>query len=158
MTQSVRKEIVVAVSRELAFKVFTEETTAWWPKEHHIGSSPPVREVIEPCAGGAWYAVSEDGSVCRIGKVLAWEPPRRLLLAWQINGNWQYDESFVTEVEIVFESIAPDKTRVRLEHRDLVRFGTHEPAIRGAFDSEGGWSKILRSFADCASKSGNRAA
>ncbi|HEU5137670.1 MAG TPA: SRPBCC family protein [Steroidobacteraceae bacterium] len=152
MSPSVRKEVVVAVSQEFAFKVFTEETTKWWPKEHHIGSSPPVREVIENTAGGAWYAISEDGSRCPIGKVLVWDPPKRLVLAWQITGDWQYDESFVTEVDVQFEAIGAEQTRVKLEHRDLAKFGTHESAVRGAFESEGGWSMTLRSFGECAER------
>lgn len=147
MTTSVRREIDVEVSQAVAFEVFTEETTAWWPREHHTGSSPAVREVIEPGAGGGWYSLNEDGSESRIGKVLVWEPPRKLVLAWQINGLWQFDSGFVTEVEVNFVALAAERTRVTLEHRNLVRFGSHESAVRSAFEGEGGWSKTLRSFA-----------
>lgn len=87
--EPVRKKIVVAMSPERAFRIFTEGIDRWWPREHHIGESPLKRAVLEPRAGGRWYAVSEDGSECDTGKVLVWEPPRRLVLAWQITAQWK---------------------------------------------------------------------
>jgi hypothetical protein len=54
---------------------------------------------IAPEKGGAgsdagrWYATHEDGSESDTGKVLVWEPPQRIILAWQINASWQFDPS-----------------------------------------------------------------
>ena len=95
----------------------------------------------------SWYELGQDGSQCQWGKVLAWEPPGRLLLAWQINGQWQFDPSLVTEVEIRF---APDGTgtTIELEHRHLERLGDSADAMAKAFT--GGWSLLLESFATTA--------
>jgi len=147
----VRKELVVAATAERAFDVFTAGIDRWWPREHHIGSSPLKRAVIEPGVGGRWYSLGEDGTECLNGKVLVWDPPRRLVLAWQITSDWKYDPSFVTEVEVTFAAEGPKTTRVVLEHRDLHRYGLAEPSYRKAIDSPtGGWGFILQRYADTA--------
>src|SRR5262245_35260558 len=94
--EPVRKQIVVAASHETCFRVFTEGMDRWWPKEHHVGKSPLARTVIEPRVGGRWYSICQDGSRSDTGKVLAWDPPQRVVLAWQLAAGWQYDESFMT--------------------------------------------------------------
>ena len=144
----VRKKIVVDSSREHAFKVFTEGIDRWWPREHHIGTSPLARAVLEPCAGGRWYSVSQDGSECEVGKVLAWDPPRRLVLAWQLTAKWQYDAALVTEVEVTFTAEGPKRTRVALEHRNLDRYGIAAPEVIKAIDSPRGWQLTLEAFAN----------
>ena len=146
----VRKEVSVATTPERAFAVFTDGIDSWWPREHHIGKSPLKREVLEQGAGGRWYGVSEDGSECEVGKVLAWEPPGRLLLAWQINADWQYDATFVTEIEVTFTAEGPNLTRVVIEHRDLHRYGLRAEELRRMMDAPGGWVITLRRFAEAA--------
>jgi uncharacterized protein YndB with AHSA1/START domain len=148
----VRKQIVVAASQAHAFRVFTNGIERWWPREHHIGKAPMKSAVLEPRVGGRWYEIGEDGSECNWGKVLAWEPPARLLLAWQITASWQYDPDFVTEVEVTFSAEGPKKTRVVLEHRNLDRFGEAAPAMRNALDSPGGWTGTLDLFGRVASE------
>jgi uncharacterized protein YndB with AHSA1/START domain len=148
--EPVKKQMVVNASQERAFRVFTEGIDRWWPREHHIGKSPLQRAVLEAQAGGRWYAVSEDGSECDVGKVLSWEPPRRLVLAWQLTADWQYDSGFFTEVEVTFTVQGPSQTRVDLEHRALERYADKAAAIRNALDSPGGWHEILYQFAHCA--------
>lgn len=145
--ESVKKQIVVNVGAERAFQVFTAGIDRWWPREHHIGKSPLKRAVIEEKAGGRWYSVCEDGSECEIGSVLSWEPPHRLLLAWQITAAWVFDPAFVTEVEVTFSALGPNKTRVDMEHRDLERYGQAAAELRKAIDSPGGWGKIMDEFA-----------
>lgn len=115
--------------------------------QHHIGKSPLARAVLEPRRGGRWYSVCEDGSECDVGKVLAWEPPGRLVLAWQIDGRWQYDASFVTEVEVTFTAEGAKCTRVDLEHRNLDRYGVVAPEVRKQIDAPDGWGRVLESFA-----------
>ncbi len=148
--EPVRKRIIVNASQERAFRVFTTGIDRWWPREHHIGKSPLLRAVLQERAGGRWYSVCEDGSECDVGKVLSWEPPRRLLLAWQITGDWQYDPRFLTEVEVTFTALGPNQTQVELEHRDLEHYGEKAPAFRKSVDSAGGWSKIIEEFATVA--------
>lgn len=145
--QPVRKQLVVEAPPERAFRVFTAGIDRWWPREHHIGASPLARAVLEPHVGGRWYSVCEDGSECEVGKVLIWEPPARLVLAWQITADWRYDAGFVTEVEITFTADGPRRTRVALEHRDLERYGARAPELRKSIDSEGGWGQTMANYA-----------
>jgi len=137
----IRKQIVVAASQEHAFRVFTQNLDAWWPREHHIGKSPMRTSIIEPKQGGRWYEIGEDGSQCDWGTVLAWEPPRRLLLTWQITAEWTYDPAFVTEIEVLFHPDGATKTRVELEHRYLERYGQAGAQIRTVLDE--GWNGTL---------------
>jgi uncharacterized protein YndB with AHSA1/START domain len=148
--EPVRKEILVEAPQQRAFDVFTAGIDRWWPREHHIGKSPLKRAVLEAHEGGRWYAVCEDGSECENGKVLVWDPPRRLVLGWQITGAWQYDANFVTEVEVTFTVEGPKKTRVVLEHRDLDRYGAAAPEFRKSIDGDMGWPVLLEKFAKVA--------
>lgn len=145
----VRKSVHVRAAPERAFETFSAGIEHWWPRSHSIGSSPIVRAVIEPEAGGRWYEQGEDGSECDWGKVLVWEPPTLLVLAWQIDGEWKYRPDLVTEVEVRF---TPEDggTRVDLEHRNLDRLGAAGEATRAAFDSPGGWSGMLETMATLA--------
>jgi uncharacterized protein YndB with AHSA1/START domain len=146
----VRKQIVVDAPQARAFRVFTERMELWWPRGHHIGKSPLHKIVLETHVDGRWYEIGEDGAPCDWGRVLAWEPPRRVLLAWQIDGNWQFDPKLVTEVEVRFIAEGANRTRVELEHRDLERFGAAAAAVRESIDSQGGWTEILRLFGEAA--------
>jgi uncharacterized protein YndB with AHSA1/START domain len=147
MIDPVLREVLVETSQARAFEVFTAGIDRWWPREHHIGKSPLARAVLEPGVGGRWYSICEDGTECDVGKVLVWDPPRRLVLAWQITARWQHDPSFLTEVEVVFTAEGPKRTRVALEHRNLERFGEHAEAIRKSIGADTGWGRILESFA-----------
>ena len=140
----VRKSIVVKADAAHAFEVFTARISNWWPRSHSVGASPQTSVVMEPRSGGRWYEIGQDGSQCNWGKVLAFEPPSRLLLAWQINGDWKYDPDLVTEVEVKFTSLGGGETRVELEHRNIERFGDKAETMRSAIDSEGGWSAIVK--------------
>lgn len=145
--EPIKKRIIVAASQAHAFTVFTSGIDRWWPREHHIGKSPLKRAVLEPRADGRWYTIGEDDSECDVGRVLEWDPPRRLVLAWQINGAWQFNPELVTKVEVSFIVEGPRQTRVELEHRDLARYGLAAAAIRKTIDAPGGWGGILASFA-----------
>lgn len=143
----VRKSIVVKAPPERAFAVFTAGMGRWWRKEHHLGASPLKDVVLEPREGGRWYEVNEDESTCEWGRVLAWEPPRRVLLAWQIDAGWQYDPAFVTELEIHFTP-EPGGTRVDLEHRNLDRYGDKAESIRATLDSDDGWDLGIAAYVE----------
>lgn len=149
--EPIRKKILVEASQEHAFRVFTVGIDRWWPREHHIGKSPLKRAVLEPRMAGRWYSICEDDSECDVGKVLAWDPPHRLVLAWQINAEWRYDARFVTEIEVNFVVEGPRKTRVEIEHRNLEGYGTAAAVLRKTLDSPGGWGGTLDSFAKMAS-------
>ncbi len=85
-----------------AFDLFAARIGDWWPKGKTVGQAPHVAIVIEPQAGGRWFERDADGRETRWGKVLAWEPPSRLLLGWQLNTQWRYDPELLTEVELTF--------------------------------------------------------
>jgi uncharacterized protein YndB with AHSA1/START domain len=144
---SVRRSITVKVDRERAFAVFTDGFDGWWNRSHHIGAAELDAAIIEPREGGRWYERGVDGSECDWGHVIAWEPPQRLVLAWQISADWQYDPSLVTEVEVTFTQEGPSRTRVDLEHRNLDRFGAAAAQMKGVFESKGGWTGLLALYA-----------
>jgi uncharacterized protein YndB with AHSA1/START domain len=144
---SVRKEITVDAPPERAFRVFTDKFDLWWPREHHIGKAELKKAVIEPRAGGRWYEIGTDGSECDWGRVLVWDPPKRLVMAWQLNAQWEYDANFVTELELRFTPVGPLRTRVELEHRNMDRFGEQASATREALESPTGWNMHLTLFA-----------
>jgi uncharacterized protein YndB with AHSA1/START domain len=153
---SVTKTVTVEVPVERAFEVFTGRFASWWPLEtHHIAEKPAETAVMEPRAGGRWFERAADGSECEWGRVLAWEPPHRLVLAWHLNERWDYvpDEERSSEIEIRFIEDGPDRTRVELEHRCLERHGEGAEAIREAVSSDGGWTGLLRLFKDEAERS-----
>lgn len=149
----VRREVTVKAPPARAFEVFTASIGSWWPKSHHIGPGEPETVVIEPKEGGRWFERQTDGSECEIGRVMVWDPPARLLLAWQLTPQWTYDANLVTEVELRFVPLADGSTRVELEHRNLERFGDGAEAMRQNINSSGGWPLILQLYAEAASQS-----
>jgi uncharacterized protein YndB with AHSA1/START domain len=142
----VRKSLIVRASAEKSFAAFTSGIGRWWPRSKSIGSAPQADVVLEPAVGGRWYERGADGSECEWGKVLQWQPPFRVVLAWQIGADWKFDPTLVTEVEITFTALSSGETRIDLEHRHLERLGPNAPRLRDAFDSEEGWTGVLKSF------------
>jgi uncharacterized protein YndB with AHSA1/START domain len=147
----VRHAVSVKVAPQRAFDIFTEKFGAWWPGAG-IGPTPRKTIVIEPRAEGRWYELSEAGAETSWGKVLAWEPPKRLLLAWQIGADWRFDPGLVTELEITFAGQPDGSTRVELEHRNLERFGPKATAMRAMIGAPDGWAKKLEAFGAFASQ------
>jgi uncharacterized protein YndB with AHSA1/START domain len=143
--------ITVRVPIERAFRVFTSSFNSWWPREFHIGQAEMAEAILEPREGGRWYERGVDGSECDWGMVLAWEPPHRLLVTWQINGEWQYDPDpqHASEIEVRFIDEGPELTRVELEHRLLERLVGGQ-ALRDGIGEGGGWSSNLAIFAKTA--------
>jgi len=150
---SVRKVITVQAPQAVAWRVFTEKMAAWWPLAYYkIGKANAVDAVIEPRVGGRWYERGDDGSICQWGSVLAWEPPSRLVLSWDISADWQYDPNLKTELEVRFNADGSDRTYVELEHRHLDRFGARRDEMRAIFDTTGDWGKFLELFAQAAAE------
>lgn len=147
----IKKEIVVDAPQELAFKVFTGKMDGWWPRTHHIGKAPVTEFVLEPGINGRWYSTHEDGSEVNVGKVLVWEPYDRLVLAWQINGDFKFDQHLITEVELHFIQEGPSKTRIRFEHRNLERIGGGK-AIESM---DKGWGQILELYKQLVNRAEN---
>jgi uncharacterized protein YndB with AHSA1/START domain len=147
---AVHKTLTVDVPAEKAFQLFTGRMGDWWLSSHHIGEADFDKVVIEPETGGRWYEVDAQGNECDWGHVIAWEPPTRVVLAWQLTAEFQFDPEFVTEVEVRFNAIDANRTTVELEHRNLDRYGDVQERVTQTFDSPGGWQGLLDSYASLA--------
>ena len=145
----VRSSVTVEGPPERAFALFTDGISTWWPLQTHtVGAEPAIAAIIEPRAGGRWFERAADGSETDWGHVLAWEPPHRVVLSWEINAEWQPDPTTASEVEVSFHTEDGDRTRVELEHRHLEVFGEQAARMRDDFGSaEGGWTYVMGRFA-----------
>lgn len=136
----VRKSVFVACSSERAWEVYTKEVDAWWPTSTHAVNPGRVREVVlEPREGGEMYEVGEDGGRDHWARVLTWEPPRRLVLAWFVNPEMPAP----TEIEVTFTP-EEDGTRVEVEHRGWERLGEVGAEKRSSYDE--GWEPVLEAY------------
>jgi uncharacterized protein YndB with AHSA1/START domain len=148
----VRKSVRVAVTPPRAFELFTSGMHGWWPQAHSLLKSARHAIIIEPHPGGRWYERAVDDSECTWGKVLVWDPPRRAVLGWQLDGTWTYDPDFLTEVEIRFIPEGDAATRVELEHRNIERYGDQAAKTRESLDSAEGWQLGLAQYAEYVEK------
>lgn len=146
---SVRASIVVDAPAERAFEVFTEGIGTWWPADHHILDGELADMVFEPRVGGRIIDRAVDGRESCWARVLAYEPPHRVVFSWDISTRWQIetDPERTSEVEVRF---VPEegRTRVELEHRHLDRHGPGWEAMREAVGSPNGWNAGLTAFGD----------
>ena len=97
MTEPLVHEFPVACSVEHAFDVWAVRTGMWWPAAHSVSGSPEA-VVFEPRAGGRIFERAPGGEEHDWGRVVAWEPPRRLVYTWHL----RQDRADATEVEISF--------------------------------------------------------
>lgn len=147
---TVRHSIVVEAPLERAFSVFTERFDQIKPREHNMLGVEIAESVFEPRVGGHVYDRGIDGSQCRWGRVLAYEPPHRIVFSWDISPSWQLetDRDRTSEVELRFTAEGPERTRVQLEHRYLDRHGEGWESLRDGIAGDGGWPLYLRRYAD----------
>ena len=145
---AVQSEVVVDAPIERAFAVFTEGIGSWFPSDYNLLAVDIAERVFEPRVGGEVYDRGVDGSECHWGRVLAYDPPNRVVFSWYIDPQWQIerDPEKTSEVEVRFSSEAPDRTRVELEHRNLERHGDGWENTRDALTGEGGWDWCLQRF------------
>jgi len=147
---SVHTSITVNAPIDRAFEMFTTGIGTWWPPDHHILEGELAEMVFEPRVGGYLYDRGVDGSECRWARVLAYEPPDRVLISWDISPYWQLETDLekTSEVEVRFIAETDERTRVELEHRNLDRHGDGWERMRDAVGSPGGWD--LTRFAQAA--------
>ena len=147
---SVRHQVVVEAPIERAFEVFTDGIGSWFPAEYNLLGVEIAERTFEPREGGQIYDRGADGSECHWGRVLAYEPPNRVVFSWDIDPRWQIesDPEKTSEVEVRFTSESADRTRVELEHRNLERHGDGWEGARDALTAEGGWQWCLQRFAE----------
>jgi uncharacterized protein YndB with AHSA1/START domain len=146
---AVRASVVVEAPIERAFSVFTDDIGSWWDPDHHILEGELAEMVFEPRVGGHVFDRGTDGSECHWARVLAYEPPHRIVISWDINLQWQVetDHERTSEVEVRFVAASPHRTRVELEHRNLERHGDGWEGMRDAVGSPEGWPVGLQAFA-----------
>ena len=137
---TVRTSVEVNLAPERAFHLFTAEIGAWWDADKHILHAPLAEMQFEPFVGGQIIDRGTDGSECRWARVLAYDPPYRVVFSWDINVQWQIetDPRRCSEVEITFTALTEDSTRVQLTHSHLDRHGPGWQTMRDAVAS--GWS------------------
>lgn len=146
----VTQSIVVEAPLARAFKVFTEDFGRFKPAEHNLLGVQIAETVFELRVGGYLYDRGVDGSECRWARVLAYEPPHRVLLSWNISPRWQLetDPDKTSEWEVRFTAETPERTRVEIEHRHLDRHGEGWEAARDSVAGDGGWPLYLKRYAD----------
>jgi uncharacterized protein YndB with AHSA1/START domain len=147
---AVRRQIVVDASIDRAFAAFVERFGDFKPPEHNLLGAEITETRFEPKVGGHIYDRAADGSECRWARVLAYEPPDRVVFSWDISPQWQLEsvESSTSEVEVRFVAETPERTRLELEHRHLDRHGPGWESLRDGVDSDGGWPLYLERYAD----------
>jgi uncharacterized protein YndB with AHSA1/START domain len=142
--------IVVEAPIERAFSVFTDGFGTFKPREHNMLQVDIAETVFESHVGGHIYDRGVDGSECRWARVLAFEPPDRVVFSWDISPHWQIETDLdkTSEVEVRFIAEAPDRTRVELEHRNLDRHGSGWESARDGVGGDQGWPLYLDRFAE----------
>jgi uncharacterized protein YndB with AHSA1/START domain len=153
MTQAdaavVRREIVVNAPLDKAFAVFTDRFGDFKPPEHNLLQVPIAETVFEPKVGGHIVDRGTDGSECRWARILAYDPPHRVVFSWDIGPTWQVesDPQRTSEVEVIFTAETPDRTRIELEHRHLDRHGPGWESVRDGIAHDQGWPLYLDRYA-----------
>jgi uncharacterized protein YndB with AHSA1/START domain len=147
---SIRLVIVVEAPIERAFRVFTEDFDRVKPRDHNLLATEIAETVFEPRVGGRVYDRGVDGSECQWARVLAFEPPNRVVFSWDISPQWQLESDFerASEVEVRFVAESAERTRVELEHRNLDRHGEGWESVRDAVGGDGGWPIYLQRFSE----------
>jgi uncharacterized protein YndB with AHSA1/START domain len=144
----VTKSIVVDVTPMRAFEFFLQQER-WWPiNTHRMGKQPCEAALLEPFVGGRWFERARDGSEIDWGRVLAFDPPRRILLSWHMSANWDYepDADRASEIEVTFLPEGRDRTRVVYEHRHLERYGKRAERMRAGLDRPNAAEAVLHAF------------
>lgn len=148
-SEAVRFDVTVEAPVDRAFEVFTGQFDRIKPREHNLLAPEAIVEtVFETHVGGHVYDRGENGSVCRWARVLAFEPPHRFVITWDISPAWQVvtDPAEASEVEVTFTAVGPGRTRVELEHRHLERHGQGWESVRDGVADPAGWPLYLARY------------
>jgi uncharacterized protein YndB with AHSA1/START domain len=138
------KSLSVSLPVEAAFRLFTQDIDRWWPlKSHSVGGEDAATCIVEGWAGGRFYEVQKDGSQSEWGRLLAWEPPHRLVSTFYPGRTPEY----ATEVEVTFQPEGGG-TRVTLTHRGWERCAelTGESAFTRRNGYASGWDVVLGEY------------
>lgn len=149
--RELRSTVVVPLTIDHAFALFSD-LDRWWPSEYTRAPVVDQEIVIEPHAGGFCYERGANGFRCDWGRVLVYEPPRHLVLAWQITAAREprADPEHSSTIDVRLVPDGAQRTRVTLEHRDFDRHGPDTAGYRALMASEDGWPLILGRYAAAA--------
>lgn len=145
------RRVEVALAPAAAFELFVARIGDWWIKSHSLTTSGQRAVTIERHPGGRWYETGHEGEERDWGHVIEIDPPRRILLAWQLDATWTFDPTLITEVEVIFTALVTGGTSVTLEHRKLEAFGDKAAETAASLGSDTGWAGLLVAYAALAS-------
>lgn len=145
----VHRQIVVNAPIGHAFEVFVERFGDFKPREHNLLQAEIAETVLDKHVGGHIYDRAVDGTECRWARILAFEPPDRVVFSWDISPQWRIepDPERTSEVEVRFVAETPERTRVELVHRYLDRHGPGWEAVEQGVEGDGGWPLYLSRYA-----------
>jgi uncharacterized protein YndB with AHSA1/START domain len=145
--EPIHASVTVRRTPEDAFRIFTKEMGSWWPlqafsiaEDTHGGSVKAETVVFEEREGGRVIEVMSDGTEATWATILAWDPPRRLVLAWKPN----LTDQPPTELAVTFTADG-DGTRGDVEHRGWERLGAMAEEARSGYGEN--WDGVLALFA-----------
>lgn len=147
MIAPVRKSVRVKAPIAHAFELFTSGLGRWWPMaSHNLSRKPLSKVVLEARPGGRWLEIAEDGSECVVATIIAWDPPHRVALYWQINARWQPDAAMKSEVDVRFTADGADATLVEVVHHKFETMGAEDGASL-RHDVSQGWPGLVDRYA-----------
>ena len=152
MTESIHCRLTVSLPLADAFALFAQRLAQWWPREYTWGRDVLEDIGMESRLDGLCYERGPHGFRSDWGRVLAWEPPGRLTIAWQISPGREPEPNpaRASTVDVRFGAEGDRRTQVTLEHRDLDHHGDEAEGYRAALASEQGWPYILSRYAAAA--------
>lgn len=140
--EPVRQWVEVELDPVEAFELFTTGIAEWWPYKTHFSRGPVETLIFEARLGGELKEVCSDSVVETYGRVLLWDPPRRVVIKWMVAAH----RNPPTEVDVRFVPVEAG-TRVELEHRGFEAYGDERgPQARDGYAY--GWPGVLQKFAD----------
>jgi uncharacterized protein YndB with AHSA1/START domain len=141
--EAVVKTVTVACTPEEAFRYFTADFSVWWPVGTHSViayasefKDRPAAVVFEARVGGRILERARSGEEHVWGRVLAWEPPARVVFSFHPGR----DDKEAQTVEVTF-SPTPEGARVALIHSGWEKLGANAQKARDSYNQ--GWEGVF---------------
>ena len=141
---AITHHVIVDAGVPAAFDAFTARLGEWWPLSYTFSGSHVTDAAIEPRVGGVWSERNDQGETLPWGKVRAFDPGKRLVLAFAIGADRKpVQDDAASEIEVRFSEAGPGRTKVEVEHRDFAKHGDAAGTMRAGMDADQGWPLIL---------------
>jgi uncharacterized protein YndB with AHSA1/START domain len=113
---SILVSVRIAAPAQEVFDAFTSDIHLWWRPSPLFRFTPRNGGVLsfEGGEGGRFVETLPSGKVFVIGRIRVWQPGERLVFGWR-QATFAKDQD--TEVEVRFEALGENETRVTVEHR-----------------------------------------